>query len=250
LNDEDDKDGKFLPIAEVVRRLRGACADLTAETIRAAIDAKELPCAVYWITRRQWLFIDPGEAARHEKCGWPRWAAPDSSSLYPSADNPSPPIIYFTDDATHPNVSDELGRGGGLMLANFRGGLFVPKAALRNWSPAAGVTVDERTAVTAPRRRFQLKPVNVERGYITALREYLQAASDRGESIPKAIDVLAAWQKNPPHGIEVAEGLRAFTYAVDGEKVAERPVSARNLGRSIKAHTEPCRVHVRPVRHT
>lgn len=89
-----------------------------------------------------------------------------------------------------------------------------------------------------PNPGWRLAPADVQRTYIPELRDYLSDALERGEPLPKARDVLKAWAENPPHGIDVVDGLRGFTCAVDGEKVSDQYVSAENLGRAIARHTE------------
>jgi hypothetical protein len=125
----------FLSIQGAVERLAELGRPLSTDRLRALIDVGQLPCAVYWLTRYCWLYVDQRGAAHHEEHGWPEWAAPTPEDVCPSENNPDPCLIYFTDEADHLNLNDRIGRprpcgSGGLNLAKFRSGLFISADAI------------------------------------------------------------------------------------------------------------------------
>jgi hypothetical protein len=225
----------FLSIQGAAERLAELARALSVEDLRGLIDSGQLPCAVYWLTRYCWLYVDPMGAAHHEKHGWPEWAARSPEDASPSQDSASPPLIYFIDEADHPNLNDRLGRprpggSGGLNLANFRPGLFIPVAAVE------ALAADNGYGAVQPLLEPWLlcpEPKKLP-GYRQAIYEYLATAKKLGRPKPSPAEVLLDWRDDPPSGfgIEVEPKLRGFTYHSTGAQPIKF-VSARSLGRAI-----------------
>ncbi|MCB1719752.1 MAG: hypothetical protein KDK05_31875, partial [Candidatus Competibacteraceae bacterium] len=81
---------EFLSLQGAVERLAEMGRPYSIDSIRSLIRNGKLPCAVYWLTRFKWLYVDPSQAAHHEKKGWPVWAANRPEDLYPDEANPNP----------------------------------------------------------------------------------------------------------------------------------------------------------------
>lgn len=218
---------EFLSIPVAAEMLAELKQPLSVDRLRALIDAGKLPCAVYWLVQHRWLYVHPKQAIRHEVKGWPEWAANRPDDLYPDEANPH--LICFTDDRDHSNLCDRLGRGGGLHLAEFRPGLFVPAAAisaLANRGDGGG-----KNRLPATPWRLIEKPVDMP-GYRRPLYELLEAAYAQGESVPRAADVIAQWSKDkPPEIIEVRS--RGIVYHGGGEMPSSH-ANSKAIGQAIK----------------
>jgi hypothetical protein len=257
----------FLSLPVAAETLAELGLPLTLERIRALIDTGELACAVYWLTQYRWLYVDPRGAARHEVKGWPEWAAARPEYLYPDEENPNPPLIYFTDERDHPNLNDRVGRprlggGGGLNLASFRPGLFIPSGALHELvtretesvaqtvEMARQAVIDEAEARRAAPRTaqpasdgtslpdWQLEKPEVFRGYTRPLYELLAKALAGRQVLPKVAQVMKAWRDEPPpgYGIRVSDDLRELTYCAGGD-MPEKTVPSKAVQQAIDRMT-------------
>jgi hypothetical protein len=203
---------EFLSIQGAVERLAELGRPSSADRVRALIDQGQLIGAVYWLTRYCWLYVDPRGAAHHEKHGWPEWAARSPEDACPSQDNPDPPLIYFIDEADHPNLNDRVGKprpggSGGLNLANFRPGLFISVAVIealaaggkpsskKHPTPVSRADAQDKALLVALKRAgydpFNLPKINLgERGVKAEMKEALK---DTHLFTPAAFD--HAWKR-------------------------------------------------------
>lgn len=202
-----------LTLDSAVSYMRKVGVHVTEEDIERALEALELPALAaelgdepYWVVLPEDFQTIRNGGGAEVRVAASVWGRNQGHFRVKSSDVRFTPMIYVD--------SDDLDRW-----------------AIRLNDP-------DRQVPRKPATTWRLRPVQRERAYTPNLRQFLQAALDRGDPLPTALDVLRAWSAKPPHGISVSENLRSFKYAVDGDKVAEKEVSARNLGKAIVKHTE------------